>query len=60
MKRAGIVMINGSPLLEVDGRPAAWFENWILNDPRHLMIIAPRQAGKNTLARRWAETREHA
>lgn len=46
--------IGGSPALVVDGQPAAWFENWILNDPRHLMIIAPKQAGKTALQERWA------
>lgn len=54
MKRTSVTRIGGSPALVVDGQPAAWFENWILNDPRHLMIIAPKQAGKTALQERWA------
>ncbi len=58
MDQTGAQLINGTPALVVDGQPAAWFENWILNDPRHLMIVAPKQNGKATLSRRWREAQE--
>jgi hypothetical protein len=59
-KGMSVTRIGGSPALVVGGQPAAWFENWILNDPRHLMIIAPRQSGKNALAERWRAAQERA
>lgn len=60
MTRTSVTMIGGSPALVVDSQPAAWFENWILNDPRHLMIALPRQAGKTLLMERWRAAQERA
>lgn len=60
MTRTGVTMIGVSPALVVDGQPAAWFENWILSDPRSLMIIAPKQAGKALLQAQWRAAQERA
>lgn len=58
MQSASVEIIGGSPaLVGPVGQPPAWFEQWILADPRSLMIVAPRQNGKNTLQRQWMETR---
>lgn len=33
MTEKKVVLEGGSPLLVVDGRPVAWYENWLKNCP---------------------------